>query len=92
MKRSLSKFIENKNIGIIERNNTLFITLEPYNRVIDKEYADWFLKKLKQLKTELLEHFGKETFVFAITDHNVDGLYESNSLLLNPNSMAYPNY
>ena len=48
MKRSLSKFIENKNIGIIERNNTLFITLEPVSYThllcIDRETQAPLLK------------------------------------------------
>lgn len=84
--------LNNPNVEFCERDEELCITVQPYDREISVEYANFILEEIKWFKNDILEYFQKDTFVLSISDHNIDGLYETNSLLLFNNSHAYSNY
>jgi len=91
--KEIKKFFRDKNIAHYkDSNNNIHITIEPYNREITTRYANGRLEKIKQLKNDLLEYFNTRSFILTISSHNIDGLYETNSLLINESSKAYSNY
>jgi hypothetical protein len=82
----------------IDQQHNINVSIEPYDREIDTEYAEEMLELVKDFKSEILDWLNKffarrdYLFVFSIAGHNIDGLYETNSLLIFPESQVYSNY
>jgi hypothetical protein len=98
MNTAVAKVLNNPNIHVGTYKDDVYLQIVPQDREVTTRYANAWLKKVIANKDEILEQLENQldrrldVFVFSIAGHNVDGLYETNSLLLFPDSKAYSNY
>lgn len=90
----LERFLTDENITVINRKGEIFINIESYNydTLADKQKTKRYFERLKKYKKEILNKYSIESFVCSVMNFNIDGLYESNSLLLFEDSKLYSNY
>lgn len=93
MEKEFLKFINDKNI-FIDNSDELYITIYSYNyNTLDNpRKTQKYFGKLKRYKKDILRYFNKQLFICRVDSYNIDGLDESNSLLLFDDSKLYCNY
>jgi hypothetical protein len=88
------KFINDDNVSIYkdsEEQLNLNIQSYDYNTLDDIQKTKRYFNRIKKYKQDILNYYNVDTFIISIDNFNIDGLYESNSLLLD-NSILYCNY
>lgn len=90
----LDQFLNNPNIDHYIIKGELYIEIVSYNfcTLENPRKTKQLFERLKKYKNKILEKFNVKTFVCSVSGYNIDGLYESNSLLLFDNSKLYLNY
>lgn len=98
----MSKKIENifnelkndKNVFWRNDNNNPQIGVISYNKVLceNKRYVKSVFKKICKCKELILKELNSDHFSITISDYNIDGLYESNNLLISENSQINCNF
>ena len=91
MSPKLAKLLDDPNVTVFTRDDELFVMLQPWDKEITTRYAKRIFNMIRKAKQDILDYFGRDVFVLHISDHNIDGLDETNSLLID-NAEVYPNY
>lgn len=93
--KRLNEFLSNPNIFcLVDKCDTLRVGIESYdyNTLENKRKTQSLFKKLKEFKGDILKLYNVEYFICSVDGYNIDGLSESNSNLLNSESVLYCNY
>lgn len=86
MEKQLKELLENKNINIFEnKDDDLYIEVYSYNKDLseNKEYTKKIFNKIVKFKDDILDYYKKDRFIISCDSFSINGLYETNDLLLN---------
>lgn len=87
----LRQLLDNPNTVFFRENDgSLHIAVESYNIALvgNPDYVDKLFRSIVKHKDDILKHFGVNSFAITIEGYCIDGLYESNSLLIQDDSVA----
>ena len=93
--KEVKELLKDENVNIfINKYNDLEVNVYSYDRSLleYKEYVNKLFYKIVELKEDILEYYNKNHFIISIDNYSIDGLFESNSLLINDNSILVCKY
>jgi len=95
MNKELKELLKDENINIFtNKYNDLEVNIYSYNKSLleNKEYVNKIFYKIVELKNDILKYYNKDYFIISIDNYSIDGLFESNSLLINNKSILVCKY
>jgi len=90
MNEELKELLKDENINIFKnKDDNLYVEVYSYNMDLseNEEYTNKIFNKIVELKNDIAEYYNKDYFIISIDSFSIDGLFESNSYLINNKSI-----
>ena len=90
MNEELKELLKDENINIFKnKDDDLYVEVYSYNMDLseNEEHTNKIFNKIVELKNDIAEYYNKDYFIISIDSFSIDGLFESNSYLINNKSI-----